>query len=117
VPARRETLAHRPMTPIFIPLWFGWALETGHRGGHFALFHGDCRNQPDSLAEQAGFEPATPGSVMFGKLSANLAQYLAEDNSGNAGENLIARNSLLISEPPCAFSSCFGNPDLWPPCR
>jgi hypothetical protein len=44
VPARRETLAHRRMTPMFIPLWFGWALETGHRGGHLALFPGDCRN-------------------------------------------------------------------------
>ena len=63
------------------------------------------------MVEQKGFEPATPGSVMFGKLSATLAQYLAEDNSGNAGENLIAGNSPLISEPPCAFSSCFGNPD------
>ena len=44
VPARRETLAQRRMTPIFVPLWFGWALKTGHKGGHFALFPGDCRN-------------------------------------------------------------------------
>jgi hypothetical protein len=44
VPARRETLAQRRMTPIFVPLWFGWALKTGHKGGHFALFAGDCRN-------------------------------------------------------------------------
>jgi hypothetical protein len=71
----------------------------------------------DWMVEQAGFELATPRSFVVEKLSANLAQYLAEDNSGNAGENLIARNSPLISEPPCAFSSCFGNPDLWPPCR
>jgi hypothetical protein len=32
------------MTPIFIPLWFGWALKTAHQGGHFALFPRDCRN-------------------------------------------------------------------------
>jgi hypothetical protein len=44
VPARRETLAQRRMTPIFVLLWFGWALKTGHKGGHFALFPGDCRN-------------------------------------------------------------------------
>ena len=48
------------------------------------------------------------GRLCFGKLSATLAQYLAEDNIGNAGENLIAGNSPLISEPPCAFSSCLG---------
>src|SRR5271155_4706476 len=44
VPVRRETLAQRPMTPILVPLRFGCALKTGHKGGHFALFHGDCRN-------------------------------------------------------------------------
>ena len=32
------------MTPIFLPLWFGWALKTRHKAGHFALFPGDCRN-------------------------------------------------------------------------
>ena len=44
VPARRETPAQPRMTPIFVLLWFGWALKTGHKGGHFALFSGDCRN-------------------------------------------------------------------------
>jgi hypothetical protein len=44
VPARRENLAQRRMTPIFVALWFGWALKTGHKGGHFALFPRDCCN-------------------------------------------------------------------------
>ena len=30
------------------------------------------------MVEQAGFELATPRCVVFGKLSASLAQYLAE---------------------------------------
>jgi hypothetical protein len=44
VPARRETFAQLRMTTIFVPLWFGWALKTGHKGGHFALSPGDCRD-------------------------------------------------------------------------
>ena len=67
VPARRETLAQRRMTPIFVPLWFGWALKTGHKGGHFAMFPGDCLQQPDSVAERSGFEPPKP----FAKLHSN----------------------------------------------
>ena len=78
-----------------------------HTRGFRAILR-KVRKLTDWMVEQAGFEPATPGSGMFGKLSATLAQYLAEDNSGNAGENLIAGNSPLISEPPCAFSWCFG---------
>jgi hypothetical protein len=26
------------MTPTFVPLWFGCALKTGHKGRRFALF-------------------------------------------------------------------------------
>jgi hypothetical protein len=41
---RRETLAQRRITPIFVPLWFGWAFKTGQRRGRLALFPEDCRN-------------------------------------------------------------------------
>jgi len=68
-PARRETLAQRRMTPIFVPLWFGWALTTGHKGGHFALLPGDCLQQPDSVAERVEFE--LTGDLRSGLLAIN----------------------------------------------
>jgi hypothetical protein len=49
------------------------------------------------MVEQAGFELATPRSVLFGKLSATLAQYLGREKSSSSRENLIAEHSPLIS--------------------
>jgi hypothetical protein len=40
----RKSSEERRMTPIIVPLWSGWALKTGHKGGHFALLPGHCRN-------------------------------------------------------------------------
>ena len=57
MPARRETFAQRRMTPIFVPLWFGWALKTGHKGGHFELFSGDCRNSQTRWRRGADSNP------------------------------------------------------------
>ena len=59
VPVRRETLAQRRMTPIFV-LWFGWALKTGHKGGHLALLPGDCRNSQTRWRRGGDLNPRNP---------------------------------------------------------
>lgn len=55
--------------------------------------------------EQVGFELATPRSVLFEKLSANLAWNSDQDKSSAAAENLIAGISPGISEPIPASSA------------
>ena len=53
----------------------------------------------DWMVEQKGFELSTPRAVVFGKLHATLARYLAERKASSTAENLIAGNSPLVSEP------------------
>ena len=72
VPARRETLAQRRMTPIFVPLWFGWALKTGHKGGHFALFPGDCRNTQTRWRRQGDLNSRDPSAFERACLSQGI---------------------------------------------
>jgi len=67
------------------------------------------------MVSRRDLKPATPGSVMFGKLSATLAQYLAEDNSGNAGENLtpeirLSFLNLLARSVRVLGTRTFGHP-------
>ena len=54
---------------------------------------------------RAGFELATPRSVVFGKLSATLAQYLAERKTAVLERISSPEIRLLIYELLCAFSS------------
>ena len=61
--------------------------------------------------EQKGFELATPRSVVFGKLSATLAQHLAERKAAVLQRISSPEIRLSFLEPLLAFSSRFGNPD------
>jgi hypothetical protein len=53
----------------------------------------EVRKLRDWMVERDGFELATPRSVVLGKLSATLAQFLGREKGSSAGENLIAGNS------------------------
>src|ERR1700757_5219836 len=72
VTARRETLAQRRMTPIFVPLWFGWALKKGHRGGHLALFPGDCRNGQTRWRREVDLNRRDPSNRGFAPILRHL---------------------------------------------
>ena len=56
--------------------------------------------------ERDGFELATPRSVVFGKLSATLAQFLAERKAAVLERISSPEIRLLIYELLWAFSSC-----------
>ena len=60
VHTRRETLAQRRMTPIFVPLWFGWGAQNGPQRRPFRAVPRRLPQQPDSLAERSGFELPVP---------------------------------------------------------
>jgi hypothetical protein len=62
VTARRETLAERRMRPTFVSLWFGWALKTGHKGGQFELFPGDCRNSQTRWRREGDLNSRDPSA-------------------------------------------------------
>jgi len=62
------------------------------------------------MVEQAGFELATPRLVVSGKFPATLARYLAERKAAVLRE-FHRWKFASHSEPRCAFSFCFGNPD------
>jgi hypothetical protein len=66
------------------------------------------------MVERGGFELATPRSVVLGKLSATLAQYLGREKGSSGGENLVAGNSPLISEPFAHSAPVLGTRTIWP---
>ena len=61
--------------------------------------------------EQKGFELATPMIGYAREIVRDFGPVSGLQKSTNTGENLIAGNSPLISEPRCAFSS------FWDPGR
>ena len=62
------------------------------------------------MVEQKGFELATPRSVVFGKLSATLAQYLAERKAAVL-ERISSPEIRLSFLNLFARSAPFGDPD------
>jgi hypothetical protein len=60
--------------------------------------------------ERDGFELATPRSVVLGKLSATLAQFLGREKAAVLERISSPEIRLLIYELLCAFSS-FWNPN------
>jgi len=64
VPVRREKLAQRRMTPIFVPLWFGWGVQNAPQRRPFRAVPRRLPQQPDSVAEQSEFELPVPVSKL-----------------------------------------------------
>ena len=74
------------MTSIFVPLWFGWALKTGHKGGHFALFSGDYSDSQTRCA--AIKDPSTDVGTATYKLVVNfVVQFKDEKTAADAYTN------------------------------
>ena len=65
----------------------------------FERFSVKYRKLMDWVVEQKGFELAAPRSVLFGKLSATLAQYLAERKAAVPERISSPEIRLVISEP------------------
>ena len=91
LPARRETLAQRLMTPIFVPLWFGWALKTGHKAGHFALFPGDCRNSQTRWRREMDLNRRDPSFRRYN-------EHTSERTEGRALDRASVGSGLCNSE-------------------
>ncbi len=75
------------MTPIFVSLWFGWALKTGHQGSHLALFPGDCRNSQTRWRRGGDLNPRNP-SEFTRSPGVRLNVYGAEQPKGCAKDRI-----------------------------
>ena len=99
MPARRETLAQRRMTPVFVPLWFGWALKIGPQRRSFRAVLRRLPQRPDSSAERGGFEPPVPQRLLWAGIRPEFGALSGPTKSIHAGENLFALGFGFASAP------------------